>query len=41
MTDSEVHLNIVEVRKPEIDAMLVAEGHRAAARAPSGFPPAP
>ncbi len=25
MTDSEVHLNIVEVRKPEIDAMLVAD----------------
>jgi small subunit ribosomal protein S3 len=25
MTDSEVHLNIVEIRKPEIDAMLVAE----------------
>lgn len=26
ITDSEVHLNIVEVRKPEIDAQLVAEG---------------
>lgn len=26
LTDSEVHLNIVEVRKPEIDATLVAEG---------------
>ncbi|MCH1569186.1 MAG: 30S ribosomal protein S3 [Alphaproteobacteria bacterium] len=26
MTDSEVVLNIVEVRKPEIDAQLVAEG---------------
>lgn len=26
MTDSDVHLNIVEVRKPEIDATLVAEG---------------
>ncbi len=26
LTDSEVHLNIVEVRKPEIDAKLVAEG---------------
>ena len=26
MTDSEVHLNIVEVRKPETDATLVAEG---------------
>ena len=25
MTDSEVHLNIMEVRKPEIDATLVAE----------------
>ena len=25
MTDSEVHLNIVEIRKPEIDAQLVAE----------------
>ena len=25
LTDSEVHLNIVEVRKPEIDAKLVAE----------------
>ena len=25
MTDSEVHLNIVEVRKPEIDANLVAD----------------
>jgi small subunit ribosomal protein S3 len=25
MTSSEVHLNIVEIRKPEIDAMLVAE----------------
>ncbi|MFZ1988897.1 MAG: 30S ribosomal protein S3 [Alphaproteobacteria bacterium] len=25
MTDSDVHLNIVEVRKPEIDAKLVAE----------------
>jgi small subunit ribosomal protein S3 len=26
LTKSEVHLNIVEVRKPEIDATLVAEG---------------
>jgi small subunit ribosomal protein S3 len=26
LTSSEVHLNIVEVRKPEIDATLVAEG---------------
>jgi small subunit ribosomal protein S3 len=25
MTDSEVHLNIVEIRKPEIDAKLIAE----------------
>ncbi len=25
MTDAEVHLNIVEIRKPEIDAQLVAE----------------
>ena len=25
MTDSELHLNIVEIRKPEIDAQLVAE----------------
>ena len=25
LTDSEVHLNIVEIRKPEIDAKLVAE----------------
>jgi small subunit ribosomal protein S3 len=25
MTDSEVHINIVEVRKPEVDARLVAE----------------
>ncbi|RPE63275.1 SSU ribosomal protein S3P [Pacificibacter maritimus] len=26
MTDSELHLNIVEVRKPDLDAALVAEG---------------
>jgi small subunit ribosomal protein S3 len=26
LTSSEVHLNIVEIRKPEIDAKLVAEG---------------
>lgn len=26
LTDSEVHLNIVEIRKPEVDATLVAEG---------------
>ena len=25
MTDSDVHLNIVEVRKPELDAALIAE----------------
>jgi small subunit ribosomal protein S3 len=25
MTDSEVHLNIVEIRKPEVDAKLIAE----------------
>ena len=25
MTDSELHLNIVEIRKPEVDAQLVAE----------------
>ena len=25
MTDSELHLNVVEVRKPELDAALVAE----------------
>ena len=39
MTDSEVHINIVEVRKPEIDATLVAAVDRAAARAPRRFPP--
>ncbi len=26
LTDSEVHINIVEVRKPELDATLVAQG---------------
>ena len=26
LTNSEVHLNVVEVRKPEIDATLIAEG---------------
>jgi small subunit ribosomal protein S3 len=26
LTESEVHLNVVEVRKPEVDATLVAEG---------------
>ena len=39
MTDSEVHLNIVEVRKPEVDATLVAEAHRATARAPGRLSP--
>jgi small subunit ribosomal protein S3 len=33
------HLNIVEIRKPEIDAKLVAENHRPAARAPRRVPP--
>ena len=39
MTDSEVHINIVEVRKPEIDATLVAAVDRPAARAPRRLPP--
>ena len=39
MTTSEVVINIVEVRKPEIDATLVAEFDRPAARAPRGLPP--
>ena len=26
LTSSEVHLNIIEIRKPEIDAVLIAEG---------------
>jgi small subunit ribosomal protein S3 len=39
MTDSEVHLNIVEVRKPEIDANLVADNDRPAAGAPYRVPP--
>jgi small subunit ribosomal protein S3 len=34
-----VHLNIVEVRKPEIDATLVAQSIASAARAPCCFPP--
>ena len=38
-TDSELHLNIVEVRKPELDAQLVAELDRPAARAPGVVPP--
>ena len=32
-------INIVEIRKPEIDAQLVAEIDRPAARAPRGVPP--
>jgi small subunit ribosomal protein S3 len=39
MTDGEVHLNIVEVRKPEIDANLVAAVDRPAAGAPRCVPP--
>ena len=39
MTDSEVHINIVEVRKPEIDAQPGRAVDRAAARAPRGVPP--
>jgi small subunit ribosomal protein S3 len=31
MTDGEVHLNIVEVRKPDIDATLVAQSIASAA----------
>jgi hypothetical protein len=38
MTGSEVHLNIVEIRKPEVDATLVAEASPAA-RTPCGVPP--
>ena len=38
LTNSEVAINIVEVRKPEIDATLVAELDRPAARAPRRFP---
>jgi small subunit ribosomal protein S3 len=38
MTNSEVHLNIVEVRKPEIDATLVAN-RSPAAGAPCCVPP--
>jgi len=34
-----VHLNIVEVRKPEIEAKLVAEKHCTAAGTPRCFPP--
>jgi ribosomal protein S3 len=39
MTEGEVHLNIVEIRKPETDAQLVAENIASAARAPRGLPP--
>ena len=38
LTKSEVAINIVEVRKPEIDATLVAELDCPAARAPRRFP---
>ena len=39
MTGSDVHLNIVEIRKPEIEAKLVAEEHRPAACAARRVPP--
>ena len=39
LTKSEVAINIVEVRKPEVDATLVADFDRSAARAPRGVPP--
>ena len=39
MTNADVAINIVEVRKPEVDATLVAEFDRPAARAPCCFPP--
>ena len=39
MTSSDVSLNIVEIRKPEIDARLVAQGDRRPARAPDRLPP--
>ena len=40
MTGSEVHLNIVEIRKPEIDATLVAENiaNSSSAGSPSAAP---
>ena len=38
-TKSELHLNIVEVRKPEIDAAAGRREHRPAARAPGVLPP--
>ncbi len=39
LTDSDVVINIVEIRKPELDAQLVAEFDRPAARAPCCIPP--
>src|SRR4026208_1724256 len=39
MTGSEVSLNIVEIRKPEIDAKLVAQGVADPPERPLGFPP--
>ena len=39
LTDSDVVINIVEIRKPELDAKLVAEFDRPAARAPRRVPP--
>ena len=38
LTDSDVVINIVEIRKPELDAQLVAEIDRTAARAPGRVP---
>jgi small subunit ribosomal protein S3 len=39
MTDSEVHLNIVEVRKPDIDARWLPQSIASAAGAPCCLPP--
>ena len=39
LTDSDVVINIVEIRKPELDAQLVAESDRPAARASRRIPP--
>ncbi len=39
LTQSDVVINIVEIRKPELDAQLVAEIDRPAARAPRRVPP--
>jgi hypothetical protein len=39
MTDSELHLNIVEVRKPELDAAAGGRKHRPAAGASRFVPP--